>query len=430
MTKNTPGKLSTSGKKASTKEALPDNPTAEERTQAFIKMMKSDAKYKGRVQIRSAKEYRTPYFLRRPTGILGLDLALGGGFPAGGASQVFGAKSSCKTHTCYCVASQVQKNYGEDAIIALGMSELRADIGFARMSGFCVAYSDQQIQEFGKIREKDGLPPFTKEEKVDLQSQIGQVLFLGGNTGGDMLEATLQALDQFGSALQLIVVDSLGSLLTPDQEEKTVSDKHYGGSSGIITLWQTKMQPKFINDLPDGTMLETTVLGINQVRAQIGSPIAGATRPAAGAKSWEHAQLTNVEFKQGEPLYADSRRAAQSGRVIKWNIKKGKAGTHDGAKGEFNWYYPPLHDPVFWKDVQGQGPFGADRVTDLVEVSKKLGVIEMGGSWRTVKDQDGKIIVRAQGDVALAERVANDPELEGMLKDGCLQASNLAIRYR
>lgn len=399
-------------------------------------MMSSSKKYQGKVQVRSAKEYKTPYFLRRPTGILGVDLALGGGFPAGGASQVFGAQSSGKTHMCFCVAGQVQKHYGNNATIALGLSEMRCDVGFMRMSGFCVAYSEQEINEYEAIRASNGLPPFTNEERADLGYQIGEVLFIGGTTGGDMLEATLQVVDDYGSACQLVIVDSLGSLLTPDQDEGSVADKHYGGSSGIITTWQTKMQPKFINDLPDGSILETTIMGINQVRALIGGPVPNMTRPAAGAKSWSHAQLVSLEFKQGEPLWMDSKHTKQSGRIVKWNVKKGKAGTHDGAKGEFNWYFfkkdgEEVHSPIFWKDVQnGSLVGGADKITDLVEVAKSMGIVEVGGAWRTVKDQDGGIIVRAQGDESLAEKLANDPDLEMMLQDGCLRASGLNIRYR
>jgi len=245
-----------------------------------------------------------------------------------------------------------------------------------------------------------------------------------------MLDSTLECLDDFGSDCQLIIVDSLGSLLTNDQDDKSVSDKHYGGSSGIITLWQTKMQPKFINDRPDGSLLETTILGINQVRAQIGGPIPGATRPAAGSKAWEHAQLTSVEFKQGEPLYEDSRHTVLSGRVVKWTIKKGKAGTRDGAKGEFNWYHFPEHDPVFWKDIQYGPQYGADKFTDLVDVAKSLGVLEVGGSWRTFKDENGKIILRAQGDEGVVEKVVNDPELEAHLRNQCMRKSNLTIRYK
>jgi RecA/RadA recombinase len=382
-----------------------------------------------------AAKYDNSYDLRRPTGLLSLDIALGGGFPAGGSSQVYGTRSSGKTHLCYCIAGQVQKNYGDEAIIAVGISEMLADIGFMRMSGFCVRYSEDQINKLESNRVAHGRAEFSDEEREDLRSQIGQVLFLSGTTGGDLLESTLEVADRMASRCQLMIIDSLGSLLTPDQDEKTVSDKHYGGSAGIITLWQTKMQPKFA--FRDGApLLETTIIGINQVRQRIGGPIPGATREAASSESWKHAQLINLECKQGEPLWQDSKHAVQSGRTVKWNIKKGKAGTHEGHKGEFNWYFfkkdgEDVHEPIFWKDVQGGTIIGgADKITDLVETAKSLGIVEIGGAWRTVKDQDGKVLIRTQGDEALAEKLVGDPELEGMLKEGCLRAPNLNIRYR
>lgn len=414
----------------------PDGIKASERTQAFIKMMTSSPRHRGKIQVRSAKDYKSTYFIRRPTGILALDLELNGGFPAGGCSEVYGARSSGKTHMCYCAAGQIQKNYGNEAIIALGISELRGDVGFMRMSGFCVAYSEQQIAEYEGIRLMNGFPPFTDEEKADLRYQIGEVIFLGGTTGADMLEGTLEVADNLGSRCQLMIVDSLGSLLTPEAEEKSVSDKLYGGSSGILSTWITKLQQKFNNELTDGSLLETTVIGINQVRALIGGPVAGATRPAAGAMAWKHAQLVSLEFKQGEPLWKDTKHTEQSGRVTKWSIKKGKAGCHEGAKGEFNWYFfkkdgADVHDPIFWKDVQeGLIVGGADKITDLVEAAKATGIIEVGGAWRTIKDQEGKLICRTQGDEALAEKIVNDPELEAMLRDGCLHASGLTVRYR
>lgn len=431
-----PQKPTAQPKSASPKSPTIDKVSAPERAQAFIKMMNSNPKYRGKVQVRSARDYKTPYFLRRPTGLLGLDLALGGGFPAGGASQVYGTRSSGKTHMCYCVASQIQKNYGNDAIVVVATSEGRGDVGFMRMSGFCVAYSEQQIGEYDQIRTEElGLPPFTEEERADLLTQVGEVIFLGGNTGSDLLECTLVAADDLGSDCQLMIVDSMGSLLTPEQEEKGVGEKLYGGSSGIVTSWLTKMQPKFVNDRADGSLLQTTILGINQVRALIGGPIPNANRPAAGAKSWEHAQLVNVELKQGEPIWQDSKHAEQSGRVVKWNIRKGKAGTRDGAKGEFNWYYfkqdgGEVRNPVFWRDVQNGALIGgADKITDLVDVAKSTGIIEVSGAWRTVHAQN-KQVLRTQGDEALVEKVANDPELEATLRDGCLMASGLTVRYR
>lgn len=377
-----------------------------------------------------ASEYRTPYHLRRPTGVTSLDLALNGGFPAGGASQIYGPRSTGKTHLVYRVAGQVQANYGEDSVIALGMSEQRADIGFARAAGFCVRYPEEDINWHDNIRVGKGLPKFTAEERADLRKQIGQVLFLHGTTGGDMLDGTIETLQEMGNACQLVIVDSLGSLLTLEQEQKGVGDKHYGGSSGIITLWQTKVQPLYINDLEDGTCLETTILGINQVRALIGGPKPNMTRPAAGAKSWEHAQLNSVELTRGEPLWADTKHTKQAGHVVKWSIKKGKAGTHDGVRGEYDWRHIPEKDPVFWKDVVETGDsYGIDIIQDLVEAATDIEVIKKSGSWLSWHE-DGHVYARAQGPDKMADIIQDDPELAQRLKVTCMEKANLSVRYR
>lgn len=381
--------------------------------------------------MRTAKEYKTPYRLRRPTGVASIDLrALRGGWPAGGAGQIYGPKGTGKTHLAFRTAGEVQKNYGEDAIIALGVSEGRVDVGFARSAGFCVAYGSDQIEELDDIRASKDLPRFTQEELMDLQMQIGQVIFLHGSTGGDLLDSTIEVIEQFGNACQLIIVDSLGSLLTDDQDAGKVSDRHYGGSSGIITAWQTKVQPLYIKDLPDGSVLETTILGINQVRALIGGPRPNMTRPAAGAKSWEHAQLNSIELKRGEPLW-NARRTEQRGHEVKWSLKKGKAGTHDGITGNYDWRHIMDSDPIFWKDVQTCGKsFAIDVVSDLVETAKALGVIELKGKWHYFRNSEGEIIARGDGGIDFANRVERDPELEALLWEDCKAKANLTVRYR
>jgi RecA/RadA recombinase len=427
-------KSSASSKKTASSPKKENNPepTAAERTEAFIQKMKASPAYRGKIQVRSARNYRTPYRLRRPTGVAGIDLrALRGGFPAGGASQIYGPKGTGKTHLALRTAGEVQKNYGNDSIIALGASEGRVDVGFARSAGFCMAYGAAEIEELDNIRFHSGLPRFTDEEIEDLQMQIGEVIFLGGSTGGDLLQSTIEVLEEFGSACQLIIVDSLGSLLTPDQDTGKVADRHYGGSSGIITTWQTKVQPLYVNDRPDGSVLETTILGINQVRALIGAPKPNMTRPAAGAKSWEHAQLNSIELKRGEPLW-NARRTEQRGHEVRWSLKKGKAGTHDGITGQYDWRHILDKDPIFWKDIQDKGKsYAIDVVADLVETAKHYGVLEIKGKWYYYRDAEtGDVIARGDGSDDFANKVELDPELEAKIREDCIDRAGLTVRYR
>ena len=392
--------------------------------------MSKSPKYRGKIQVRRASDFASPYRLRRPTGVMGLDIALAGGFPAGGGSQIWGRGSSGKTYLAFCVAGQVQRNYGEDAVIAIGITEIRLDKGFARTAGFCIAYSDYEIKEFETIRKSNGLPPFTKEERADLRKQIGEVIPITGETGDAVLDGTIKVLEDMGNACQLLILESLGALLTPDQDKKDVGDRVYGGSSGLITTWQNKIYPLYMMDGDDG-MLETTIIGINQVRAVIdGGPRGPKERPAAGAKAWEHAQLTSVQLKPGEVLYGDAAHTTKVGRVVRWELVKGKAGTHDGRKGEYNWHHIEQPDPVFWKDVEFMSStWGIDTITDLVDAARKVGAIDASGTWLKMLDENNNVEAKAQGVENFADLVVNDGTLEHRLRERCLRKANLMVRY-
>lgn len=154
------------------------------------------------------------------------------------------------------------------------------------------------------------------------------------------------------------------------------------------------------------------------------------TRPAAGSKSWEHAQLNNVELKRGEPLW-NARRTEQKGYEVNWSLKKGKAGTHDGIKGSYDWRHVMDTDPIFWSEVQRCGKsFAIDVVADLVETAKNLGVIELRGKWHYYLDSEGDTLLRGDGIEDFSNQVEQNPELEARLREDCLTKADLNIRYR
>jgi hypothetical protein len=69
--------------------------------------------YEGKGAIVSGDEMSNVFLLRRPTGIIDLDVAIGGGWPAGGLSQIIGKDNSGKTYLANRSISQVQKIYQE-----------------------------------------------------------------------------------------------------------------------------------------------------------------------------------------------------------------------------------------------------------------------------------------------------------------------------
>jgi RecA/RadA recombinase len=416
--------------KKSEKKAAPKKATgARARVQAFIDEINKDRKFKGKVQIRMAGDVSTPYRLRRPTGVPTLDLALGGGFHGGGGVQVYGGESAGKTYLAFRTAGEVQRNYGEDAAILILSTEVRPDKGFYRMAGCCVAYSVKEIDEFEKNRLARGLPKFTAEERADLRKSVGATAVIGAETGDSGLDVVIKGLEK--GIYQLVIIESLGALLTPDQDDGDVGYRVYGGSSILLTNFQNKMYPLFMLDREDGSMLETTVLGVNQARAVIGgSPKGPKERAAAGAYAWRHGQLASLELRKGGKIYVPgSNKTKVHGREVRWEIKKGKAGTHDGRTGFYNFYYPPKSDPVFWSEVEGHyGEWGIDTFADLVVAAKMSGAVKVSGGWITWKE-DEKVIHKDNGEEKFATFLLNNPELQEVLREKCLRASGLSVRY-
>lgn len=413
-------------RKAKPKDSSP-KPKAMSKAQAWVDKIGKDKKFKGKAQVRLASELHSAYTLRRPSGILGLDIGLGGGFHAGGGIQIFGQESVGKTHLAYRVGAQVQKNYGDEAAILIYSTEIKPDKGFARQAGLCVGYTDSEIKEYEIIREAQGSPPFTKEEKLDLKKQIGDVVVSVAETADVGLATVLDALEMGG--FHLIIIESLGALLTKAQEERDVGDMKVGGTAGLITDFQNKMYPYFMMEREDGSTTETTIIGINQARARIGYVGRGSnTKPAADAYAWKHGQLASIELSRG----ADIRSEAQGpviGKDIKWKLVKGKAGTHDGKRGAFRYFHIQRSEPVLWSDVEQFWLGGVDVNTEAVETGRDLGLIEVAGAWLSWKE-GGDTIIRAQGAENFAQELIKDPELVTKFLDACIKKSNLLVRYR
>ena len=396
--------------------------------QSWLEKVQKLPKFKGTVQISRASDVSVPYRLRRNTGVFRVDRALGGGFHAGGNSQVYGGESSGKTFLAYLAAGNVQRNYGDAAAILVVNTEVRPDKTFARRAGFRVAYSQDEIDHFSNLRKDRGQEPFTKEQLHDLTYQPGTVLVASGSTGEKALEAAYETLKL--GLFQLVIIESLGALLPQDQEDGEVGDRTYGGSSVMLTQFMNKVYPLFMLDRGDGSMLETTILGINQVREIMSYTGRGkTTKPAAGARAWRHAQLVSLELSKSAGIRAVAN-GPFIGHEVKWEITKGKAGTHDGKKGSYSYFHVPKDDPAFWSDVElNSTQWGIDQITDLVEGAAEVGAIEVSGSWYKW-EEGGQLIVRAQGKDAFAEHIVNDPELEAMLWDCSMRRANLPVRYK
>jgi RecA/RadA recombinase len=371
--------------------------------------------------IRYAQESDTSFLLRRPTGIPSLDIGLGGGFPAGALSVVVGPESAGKDYLLNRVIAMQQHLHGEHANIAILMTEFPYDKLFARkVCGVKVALTDQELQEYAEARDRAG-NPMSKEERVDLQTQVGNILLIQGvvaDQGFDILMPLISS-----NAMQVVGINSLGVLQTQAKED-VESFQDFAQQSNEAQLI-SKVMPKLFSELnktpPIGSRNETCVLAINQVRAKRdvriipGRPLSERERvqPATQANALKHGKAIELfVYKGAVHLDKDTKPPTLLGREINWEITKGKLGTHDGIRGRYDFYFDG----------------GADVVADTANTSLHYRLIKQAGAWYSYNEGDSSGF-KVQGMEGLRRHLNTNPEVTNHLATECLRASGLVYRY-
>lgn len=181
------------------------------------------------------KGYQYPRFERLRTGILPLDLALGGGIPMGAASIFYGNESSGKTSlSLRCAASfQAKHGKGKNARKVAWLDvENSWDEDWVKLHGV----DPKEVYLF---------KPTTAEEAADMADEIA----MSKDTG-------------------LIIVDSLAALSSIDQLEKSAEQVVVAGAAKPSTTLLRKIGAGLTEHAKNKQNL--TVIYINQPRMKIG----------------------------------------------------------------------------------------------------------------------------------------------------------------
>lgn len=370
--------------------------------------------YAGSGAIVSGDDFSNIFTLRRPTGIIDLDIAIGGGFPAGGLSQVIGEENAGKSYLANCTVARVQETYGDDAAISVCMTEQKYDKAFSKWKcGVAIAMSKMEIQMLEQARVKDGLPPFNDQELAWLRHQIGHFQESIFATGEQLLEAAVQQVEE--NVFQIVIIDSFGAIITAAEAEAEdgLEAQFYGGASKVITNFMHRLHAAL--NLPDqyGRPNTTTVIGINQYRenlkakTQYDNPL-----QIAGGRALKHGKLVDVFLRKGAKIRVGPKdNQVVVGKEINWNIIKGKAGCHDGGTGDYRFYY----------GENGYG-FGADVYHNLLMTGVRLGVVDKSGAWYSFQ---GTAI--CQGQDGAAEVFMKSPALMEAIRQACFAAAKLSF---
>ena len=211
-----------------------------------------------------------------------------------------------------------------------------------------------------------------------LDVDVDDMLIMNPETQGaeKIFEKVLRLIDT--GDIGFVVIDSFGIMLSDQAYEKTVEDKTYGGISMALTRFSKEAVPLCASN-------DCTLIGINQIRADMNSQYGGMT--TTGGKAWRHNCSCRLEFRKGQffdSKYAKLSRSAEHpvGHFVDVYMAKNKTCASDRLNGFDTLRY----------DI------GIDYMYDLTEVCKKYGVIEVSGSWYYLKDvATGEEIKKVQG---------------------------------
>lgn len=278
-----------------------------------------------------------------------------GGIPTGRLIEFYGEEHGGKTTTALDIVSNYQQ----------------------METGKRVAYFDSENTLDVVWAEKLG---------VDVDSLL--LLQPEEQSAEDILQYVLDmmATNQIG----LVVLDSIAAMTSAQELEKDVADKTYAGISMPLTRFakEAVMMCK---------RTESTVIGINQLRDDLGAMYAGATK-TPGGRAWKHFCSVRMEFRRGAFINEkgdEIKRSSDSpaGNKVLMTMTKNKTCPSNRRGGYYTINYA----------------YGIDYLYDLVEVALKYNIIQQSGAWFTICNPD-------TGEV-LSEKIQGQANVNEYLKD-------------
>lgn len=211
----------------------------------------------------------------------------------------------------------------------------------------------------------------------------------GAETIFDFLEKSIDT-EEVG----LVVIDSIGVMVSNQAMDKTIEEKTYGGISQALTSFSKRAE---------GLCHRTgcVLLGINQMRADMNSMYGGMTTP--GGNAWRHNCSVRLEFRKGK--YFDfngkelnSRAENPAGNFVNVYMTKNKTCRPDRRTGFYTLNYLD----------------GIDYLGDLIEVAIKYGIVDKSGAWFTIIDTEtGEVLSdKIQGQNRVKEFLSDESNIQ------------------
>ena len=331
-----------------------------------------------------------------------LNYMLYGGIPRGRIIEFAGEEGGGKTTTALDLVKNAQRIFTEEYISELEKLASKDKLNKQEESKLNIL----KVAGPKKILYADCENTLDEEWAKLLGVDVDEMILLkpASQTAEQIFEILLQAIET--NELGLVVIDSLGVMLSAQAFEKTMEEKTYGGIAASLTLFSKKAELLC-------NMTGCILIGINQMREDLNSSYGGMI--TTGGKAWKHNCSLRLMFQKG--VYIDEKgndlkRSAENpaGNIVNINIVKTKVCKPDKRVG----YYTLRYNS------------GIDIISDTIDMAIKFGIIQQAGSWLNIVDYEtGEILIdqetkeelKMHGKPALIEFLTNNNDLYAMIQN-------------
>lgn len=283
-----------------------------------------------------------------PTGIIGLDAALGvGGLPLGRIVEIMGPQGSGKSSICISTAAQAQK------------------------LGYDVAYIDVEYALNTEYAEQLG---------VDINN-----LFVSQPDSAEKVFEVIEALLEQATNVKVIIVDSVDAMITQREMEADFGDSNIGIKAKLMSQAMRRLKAKVAK-------ANVCLVFVNQLRDVIGAMGYAETTITTGGKALGY--------------YADVR--ITSKRTGKLKGKGDEASDVVGHKTLLEVIKNKVAPP--FKKYEYEVTYGDNnfRATEMVKLAVDLDIIHRAGAFYSFEDgkwQGATALREALEDADLLDRV-------------------------
>lgn len=296
-----------------------------------------------------------------------------GGIPRGGITEFAGIESSGKTTTALDIVKNAQIIFQREWENQLEAEKNEARKQYLREKGAQkIIYADCE----NTLDEN-----WSRLLGVDIDNLI--ILSPQEETAEELFDTFIEMIET--GEVGLLIIDSLGVMVSAQAFEKSIEQRTYGGISMALTTFCKKvimLCQKF----------KTTIIGINQVREDLSSMYGGLT--TVGGKGWKHSCLLRLMFNKGKYYDEKNNELTNSkainpiGNLVDCAIEKTKTCRPDRRRGFYYLNYTQ----------------GIDYILDLIDIGLMNGTITQKGAYYYFYDEVGNILKHNEEDLVFQGR--------------------------